>query len=334
MIAVLCKAFGAIDGLVVEDIPEPLPGAGELRVVMQACGINFPDVLLVQGKYQYKPPLPFSPGSEFCGIVDAAGEGVSEFKAGDRVCGWAHRGGLAEKLIVEASELCRVPDNVDSKVAAAFHVTYGTSLYALRNRGNLKSGETLLVLGAGGGVGIAAVELGALLGARVVAAASSDEKLALARARGAAAVVKYPTGRLDRDAMKELTSALKAAAGGDGFNVIYDPIGGDYAEPALRSIAWEGRYLVVGFAAGEIPRIPLNLTLLKGCQIVGVIWGGHCERVPSARREFGEELMGLIAAGRLKPQVSGVFPLERASEAIQTLADRRAVGKVVVTAKG
>ncbi len=330
MLAVRCSKLGSLDDLAVEDIAPPTAAAGEVVVDVLACGLNFPDVLVVQGRYQNRPELPFTPGSELSGVVVDVGPGVTEFSRGDLVCGNVSLGGLQEKLAVRASELVKIPGGVNTTSAAGLLVTYGTSLYALRDRGGLRSGESLLVLGAGGGVGLAAVELGVALGARVVAAASSDEKLDAARMAGAHEVLRYSSDLRDRNLQKELAARFKASTGAKGFDVIYDPVGGDYSEPALRATAWQGRYLVVGFASGQIPSIPLNLPLLKGCQIVGVIWGGAWTRDPAIKQRVSTELLAMLAAGQIRPRIGTVLPLERAIEALKMLAERRAVGKVIV----
>ncbi|MFL6606427.1 MAG: NADPH:quinone oxidoreductase family protein [Steroidobacteraceae bacterium] len=330
MLAVLCRKLGSLDDLEVVDVASATAADGEVVVDVLACGLNFPDVLMVQGKYQNRPELPFTPGSELSGVVVDVGPGVTEFARGDLVCCNVGLGALQERLSVRASELVKIPERVDTNAAAGLLVTYCTSLYALRDRGGLRSGESLLVLGAGGGVGLAAVEIGVALGARVVAAASSDEKLDAARMAGAHELLRYSSDLRDSHLQKEFGARLKASAGAKGFDVIYDPVGGDYSEPALRSIAWQGRYLVVGFAAGRIPNIPLNLPLLKGCQIVGVIWGGSWNHDPAIKRRIGCELLGMLAAGELKPRIGTVLPLERAVEGLKMLAERRAVGKVIV----
>ena len=330
MLAVLCRKLGSLEDLEIADVAPPTAADGEVVVDVLACGLNFPDILVVQGKYQNRPELPFTPGSEFSGVVADVGPAVTGFARGDLVCGNVSLGALQEKLAVRASELVKIPAGVDTNAAAGLLVTYCTSLYALRDRGGLRSGESLLVLGAGGGVGLAAVEIGVALGARVVAAASSDEKLDAARMAGAHEVLRYSTDMRDSNLQKELGARLKASAGTKGFDVIYDPVGGDYTEPALRSIAWQGRYLVVGFAAGRIPSIPLNLPLLKGCQIVGVIWGGAWNHDPTIKQRVSSELLGMLAAGQLRPRIGTVLPLERAVEALELLAQRRAVGKVIV----
>ncbi len=301
-----------------------------MLVRVHACGLNFPDVLMVQGKYQRIPPLPFIPGSEFSGIVERAGADAGEFTVGDRVCGTVEFAGLAEKLAVSADALYTVPPGVDLDEAAALLITYSTSLYALRDRASLAAGDSLLVLGAGGGVGLAAVELGKALGASVVAAASSESKLALARAKGADRTLLYSPDLKEPTQQKAFGAQLKELAGKDGFDVICDPVGGAYSDPALRSIAWTGRYLVVGFAAGAIPSIALNLPLLKGCQIVGVIWGSAMMHDPRLGHRIQEELVGMLARGRIHPHVGARFDLGRGVEALRMLAERRALGKIIV----
>jgi NADPH2:quinone reductase len=296
-----------------------------------AAGVNFPDVLIIENKYQFKPPLPFSPGGEVAGVVRAVGPEVTAVGPGDRVIGSVGFGGFAEEVLCDASRCIPFPDAMDFVTASGFVMTYGTSHHALKDRARLRPGETLLVLGAAGGVGLAAVELGALMGARVVAAASSPEKVDVARGRGAALGLVYPPGPLDRDAQRKLSDDLKALAGGDGIDVIYDPVGGDYAEPALRAINWEGRFLVIGFAAGSIPKVPLNLTLLKGCEIVGVFWGAFTAREPARNAENLAELMRWYVEGRLRPLVSRTYPLEQAARALNDMAARRVTGKVVLT---
>lgn len=306
-------------------LPEPIPGPDELLVEVQAAAVNFPDVLLSHGKYQFRPPVPFIPGGELAGIVRAVGPGGGPFAVGDRVASWMIHGAFAEQVVVPIAGTVALPESISFVIGAATLVTYATTMHALVDRAVLRRGETLLVLGAAGGVGLAAVQLGKALGARVIAAASTDEKVALCRQYGADAGIVY--GREDLKArMKELTA-------GEGANVIYDPVGGAYSEPALRSIAWEGRYLVVGFADGEIPKIPLNLTLLKGCQIVGVFWGAFAMRNPAANRAHARRIFELISAGSLQPHIDVVLPLERATEALQRLESRQAKGKVVLLPK-
>lgn len=331
MKALLSKAVGGPDTLVLEDVPSPEAKPGFAVVSVKAVGVNFPDVLIIEDKYQFKPARPFAPGGEIAGVVKSVGEGVTHLKPGDRVLGNTGWGGMAEELALEAQRLVKIPDAMPFDDAAAFIMTYGTSYHALKDRADLKPGQTLLVLGAAGGVGLAAVELGKQMGARVIAAASSQEKIDLCLAHGADAGVVYGRGPFDRDGQKALSELFKGASGPAGADVIYDAIGGDYAEPALRSIAWEGKYLVVGFAAGDIPKIPLNLALLKGCDIVGVFWGAFVGRERDRHRANIAELMDWWRAGKLRPHVSSTYPLERAGEAIRELADRRAKGKVVVT---
>jgi len=329
MKALLSKSPGGPDTLVLEERPAPQPGPGEVVLQVKACGVNFPDVLIIQDMYQFKPPRPFAPGSEVAGIVTALGEGVSHIKLGDRVIGSTGWGGMSEAMAVAAGRCIPMPDAMPFDEAAAFIMTYGTSHHALKDRAQLKAGETLLVLGAAGGVGLAAVELGKAAGARVIAAVSSQEKLDFALAHGADAGVVYPRGPFDKEGSKALAESFKQACGPKGADVIYDAVGGDYAEAALRAIAWEGRFLVVGFPAG-IPKIPLNLPLLKACQIVGVFWGAFAQRDPAANRANNHELFQLYAKGAIKPQISERFPLARGGEAIARLAGRSALGKLVV----
>ncbi|MFN3521501.1 MAG: NADPH:quinone oxidoreductase family protein [Phenylobacterium sp.] len=330
MKALLSKQVGGPETLVLEDLPSPEPGKGFAVVSVKACGVNYPDVLIIEDKYQFKPARPFSPGGEIAGVVKAVGEGVTNVKVGDRVLGNTGWGGMAEELALEAGRLQKIPDTMPFDEAAAFIMTYGTSYHALKERAKIKAGESLLVLGAAGGVGLAAVELGKAMGARVIAAASSQEKVDLAMKHGAESGVVYPPGPFDRDGQKALAEMFKQACGPNGVDVIYDGVGGDYAEPAFRSIAWEGRYLVVGFPAG-IPKIPLNLPLLKGADIVGVFWGAAVSKDPKQHQENVRELFDLHSAGKIKPFVSERFPLARAGEAITHLASRKAMGKVVVT---
>ena len=330
MKALLSKQPGGPDTLVLEEVLEPSAGPGEVRVAVRACGVNFPDLLIIQDLYQYKPPRPFAPGGEVAGVVDAVGEGVNTVRVGDRVLLSPVRSGMAEKAVGRAGNCWRIPDAMPFDQAAALLMTYGTSQHALKDRAQLRSGETLLVLGAAGGVGLAAVELGKAMGARVVAAASSSEKLALARDHGADEGVQYPAGPLDKNQARALTDRFKAACGADGAQVIYDGVGGDYTEAALRAIAWAGRHLVVGFPAG-IPKLPLNLPLLKGCQIVGVFWGEFTNRYPAVHAANVAALMSLYLEGRIKPAVTERFPLARGAEAIARLGAREARGKVVVT---
>jgi NADPH2:quinone reductase len=330
MKAALCTHYGPPEEMVVQDIPGPKAGKGQVVVTVKACGINFPDVLMIQDKYQFKPALPFSPGGEIAGVVKEAGEGVTNVKVGDKVIVSIGSGGLAEEALADASRCIPMPASLDFAVASSFFVTYGTSYHALHDRAHLKAGETLVVLGAAGGVGLSAVELGKAMGAKVVAAASSAEKVALAKAHGADEGFVYPAGRLSKDEQKALSDEIKRLTDGKGADVLYDPVGGDYAEPALRAMNWEGRYLVIGFAAGDIPRVPLNLALLKGCDIVGVFWGASVARNQKASMANLAQITAWIAEGKLKPHVSERIPLARAGEAIRLLMDRKAQGKVVV----
>jgi NADPH2:quinone reductase len=307
----------------VEELASPVAGPGEAVLSMKAASVNFPDVLIIQNKYQVKPPLPFSPGSELAGIVKSVGDGVTAFKPGDAVMAITGYGAFAEEVKADAARLLPIPAGMDFASAAAFGLTYATSEHALCDRGALKAGETLLVLGAAGGVGIAAIEIGKVLGARVIACASTDEKLAVCRAHGADETINYAT--------EDLRERIKALTGGKGADVVYDPVGGPYTELALRSIAWRGRLLVVGFAAGDIPKIPLNLTLLKGCSIVGIFWGEFTRREPDRFLAAMTKLGRWFADGKLKPHVSKTFPLERAAEALTLMAERKVKGKVVVT---
>jgi len=322
MLAVLCKQAGAIGDLVVEDVPSPRAGPDEVVVSVKACGVNFPDVLLVQGKYQVRPELPFSPGVEFAGIVKEVGKGVTRVTPGSRVCGSVPYGAFAEEVTAPAAGIVTVPDGVDLNVAAGVTITYGTAYHALVDRANLQRDETLLVLGAAGGVGLAAVELGKLLGARVIAAASSAEKLATCKRFGAGELINYEA--------EDLRDALKRIGGKAGVNVVFDPVGARFAEPAVRSLGWRGRYLVIGFTGGEIPKIPLNLPLLSERSIVGVYWGAWAARDPEANCANFAKVLEWVQAGRLKPLVSGTFPLARAADALEALAQRRVHGKVVL----
>jgi NADPH2:quinone reductase len=330
MKALLSTSVGGPETLVLEDLPSPEPKPGHAVISVKACGVNFPDVLIIQDLYQFKPARPFAPGGEVAGVVKAVGEGVTHVKIGDRVLGNTGWGGMAEELSLEAGRLIPIPDAMPFDEAAAFIMTYGTSYYALKDRGHIKPGESLLVLGAAGGVGLAAVELGVAMGAKVIAAASSQKKVDLAIKHGASSGVVYPAGPFDKDGAKALAGLFKDACGPTGADVIYDGVGGDYAEAALRSSAWEGRFLVIGFPAG-IPRIPLNLTLLKSCDVVGVFWGAAVARDPKAHQQNVKELFELYGAGKIKPYVSERFPLAKAADAIAHLASRKAMGKVVVT---
>jgi len=322
MKAVLCKAFGPPESLVIEDIEPAKPGKGQVVINVKACGVNFPDALIIQGKYQSKPPFPFTPGSEVSGIVKELGEGVDTFKVGTHVMSFIGMGGFAEEVVAGVSQIIAIPHAIDFPTASAFLLTYGTSHHALKDRAHLQSGETLLVLGAAGGVGLAAVEIGKVIGARVIAAASSDEKLEVCKQHGADEVINYSTEDL-RDRIKQLT-------GGKGVDVAFDPVGGDYSEPVLRSMAWGGRFLVIGFAAGDIPRIPLNLPLLKVYSIVGVFWGSFMERDPKHGRENIRELITWMNEGKLKPHVSATYSLEHVADALNDLMERKVTGKAVL----
>ena len=329
MRAIVSHTAGGPDTLQLADIAEPVPGRDEIRIAVRACGVNYPDTLIIEDKYQFKPERPFSPGGEVAGEVDAVGAGVTGFSVGDKVIALVGWGGMAQRVVTKAAKCLPMPADMPFDEAAAFIFTYGTSYYALKQRGQLQAGQTLLVLGAAGGVGLAAVELGVALGARVIAAASTQEKVDLAVRHGASEGVVYPSAAMDKATAKALTNAFKEVIGPQGADLIYDAVGGAYAEAALRAIAWEGRFLVVGFPAG-IPSIPLNLTLLKGCQIVGVFWGAFAERDPQASQLNGQELVDLYARGKIQPYVSAHYPLAEAGLAIAALAERRAMGKVVV----
>ncbi|MBB4632986.1 NADPH:quinone oxidoreductase family protein [Sphingosinicella soli] len=321
MKALLCVEHGPPETLVVREVPTPEPGKGEVRIRVAAAGVNFPDVLIIQNLYQFKPPLPFSPGGEAAGVVDAVGEGVTHLKPGDRVLAMTGTGAFAEYLIAEAAQAVPLPDAMPLDVAAGFTMTYATSHHALKQRANLQPGETLLVLGAAGGVGLAAVELGKVMGARVVAAASSEEKLALCREYGADETINYST--------EDLRAGIKRTCGA-GPDVIYDPVGDTFAEPAFRSIGWNGRYLVVGFAGGEIPKLPLNLALIKGASIVGVFWGAFTTREAKLHAANMAELIRWLAEGKLHPHMSRRFSLDDGAQAIRWMMDRKAMGKVLV----
>jgi NADPH2:quinone reductase len=329
MKAMLSRRVGGPETLSLEELPDPRPGNGQVLLAVKACGVNYPDLLIIEDRYQFKPERPFAPGGEVAGVVEAVGAGVTRFKPGDRVIGSSISGGMAEKLALEADRCIAMPDAMPFDEASALVLTYGTTIYALKDRGHLKRGETLLVLGAAGGVGISAVELGKAYGARVIAAVSSPEKLAFAKKHGADDGVVYPPGPFDKAGAKALADLFKGACGERGADVIYDPVGGDYSEAALRAIAWEGRFLVVGFPAG-IARLPLNLTLLKSCQVVGVFWGAFTRREPEANAANIAELMRLYSEGKIKPVVSERYPLSRAGEAIKKLGERKAMGKIVV----
>jgi NADPH2:quinone reductase len=322
MRAVRCHELIGPAGLRVDEVEAPVAGDGEILVDVRAAGVNFPDVLVTRGKYQFKGEPPFIPGGEIAGVVAAVGAGVTSFAPGDRVAATMLMGAFAERVVVPELAAARLPDAVGFEVGAATLLTYATTLHALEDRGRLRRGETLLVLGAAGGVGVAAIELGKALGATVIAAASTDEKVAFCRAHGADAGINY--------AREDLKERAKQLTHGGGVDVIYDPVGGAYAEPALRAIAWQGRYLVIGFASGEIPKIPLNLTLLKGCDIVGVFWGSFAMREPAKNRAHVTRILDLVADGTLKPHVDRVVPFARAAEALERLERREVLGKVVL----
>ena len=333
MRAVLSKAPGGPETLTVEEVLDPTPKAGEVVIDVRAVGINFPDTLIIEDKYQFKPQRPFAPGAEVAGVVEAVGEGVKGVLKGDRVIAVPGWGGLVERLAVPAASVIKIPDGMDFQTAAALIMTYGTSYYALKDRAQLQPGESLLVLGAAGGVGVAAVELGKAMGARVVAAASTNDKVQFALEAGADNGLIYPSGAMDKAAQKELSGEFKLASGRDGPDVVYDAVGGGYCEPALRAMDWNGRYLVVGFPAG-IPSLPLNLTLLKSVSVVGVFWGAAVARDPAGHRANMDDLFRFWTEGKIKPRISRTYPLERAHEAIQALGDRSVMGKVVVTVEG
>lgn len=322
MKAVLCKQHGLPDTLVLEEIASPKAGAKQVVITVKACGVNFPDTLIIQNKYQFKPELPFSPGGEVAGIIKEVGEGVSHLNVGDTVIAMTGWGGFAEEVLTDASRVFPVPPVFDFKTAATFAYVFGTSYHALKDRAQLKEGETVLVLGASGGVGLAAVQLAKVMGAKVIAAASTEAKLAVCSQYGADAIVNYSDDNW-REQVKVLTE-------GKGVDVVYDAVGGHYAEPALRSMAWNGRYLVVGFAAGDIPKIPLNLPLLKGCSVVGVFWGEFATRQKKDNQANMMQLFGWLMQGKIKPHISAEYPLEQAAQALNDLLERKATGKVVL----
>ncbi len=324
MKAVVARAYGPPESLAVEDLPSLEPKPGEVVVAVHAAAVNFPDTLMIEDRYQIKPPLPFSPGGEVAGTVQALGAGVTGWRPGDRVIAACRWGGFAEEVLTTPDRLVAIPQGVSMEAAAALLITYGTTHYGLQERALLRAGETLLVLGAAGGTGLSAIELGKLMGARVIAAASSEEKLALCRERGADATINY--------AQQDLRERIKSLTDGRGVDVVYDPVGGEYAEPALRGMAWNGRYLVIGFTAG-IPKLPLNLALLKGCSIVGVFYGAFARAEPQRYAALREQLVGWLAEGRVKPAITARYPLERAAEALRIVADRKALGKIVLTVR-
>jgi len=322
MKALLCTRYGTPDELELADIAEPSPQAGEAVVRVEAAALNFFDTLIIQGKYQTKPAFPFSPSAEFAGVVEQVAPDVTAIKPGDRVLGFTGYGAAREKIALSATSLTPIPDGLDFDRAAGLCVTYGTTLYALKNRARLQPGETLAVLGASGGVGLAAIEIGKIMGARVIACASSPDKVAFARQHGADEGIDY--------AAEDLKEALRRVTNGKGADVIYDPVGGAYAEAALRAIAWEGRYLVIGFAAGEIPKVPFNLYLLKSANVLGVFWGAWTERDPDGHRDNTAQLLTWAAAGQLSSHVHAVYPLSDAATALKSLAERKVMGKVIL----
>lgn len=322
MKAVVCKTWGTPDTLEKIELPDLSPSAGEVAIAVKAAGINFPDFLIIQNKYQFKPELPFTPGSELSGIVYAVGEGVKHIKTGDKVIAFIGQGAFAQQVLAPANAVIPMPEGMDFDTAAAITLTYGTSHHAVVDRAQLKAGETMLVLGAAGGVGLAAIEIGKAVGAKVIAAASSDEKLDICRQHGADMTINYSN--------TDLREAIKSATGGKGPDVIYDPVGGIYAEPAFRSIAWRGRYLVVGFANGEIPKLPLNLALLKGASLVGVFWGEFAKREPKANMAAMSEMIGWLREGKIKPHISARYALNETADALNDIAARKVTGKVVI----
>jgi NADPH2:quinone reductase len=322
MKAVLCKAYGPAENLIVEDIAAPIASEGEATIKVKAVGLNFFDTLIIEGKYQYKPAFPFSPGAEVAGIVSSVSANTAGLAAGDRVMVFTSWGGAREKIAAPFDRIARMPDSVSFEAAAGLTVTYGTTLYALAERGRLKQGETLVVLGAAGGTGQAAIEIGKLIGANVIACASSPDKLAFCREIGADAAIDY--------SKEDLKEAIRAATAGKGADVVYDPVGGNLAEPALRALDWGGRYLVIGFASGEIPKLPLNLVLLKGIDVVGVFWGSYVERDPQANRAVMEKLLVWCAAGKIRPHIHKTYRLEETAAALGAIARREVKGKAIL----
>jgi len=322
MKAIVCKAWGLPETLVIEDQADLIPAAGEIVIDIMAAGVNFPDVLIIQNKYQFKPELPFTPGNELAGTVHAVGAGVTQFKVGDKVFAFVPQGAFAQQVKVTADAVLPMAAGMDFDTAAAITLTYGTSHHAVVDRAQLKAGETMLVLGAAGGVGLAAIEIGKALGARVIAAASTAEKLAVCKEHGADVLINYTT--------EDLREAIKAATNGKGPDVVYDPVGGSYTEPAFRSIAWRGRYLVIGFANGDIPKLPLNLPLLKGASLVGVFWGDFARREPAHNLAAMQELMRWLAEGKIKPHISARYALSDTPKALIDMASRKVTGKIVI----
>ncbi len=322
MRAALCKTFGGAELIEVSEVPDPEPGPGEVLVKVEAAALNYFDTLTIRDKYQFKPKLPFAPAAEIAGRIERLGPGVAGFAVGERVMGYLGWGGAAEKAVIKAESLAKLPDAVSAEVGAGLSVTYGTAMHGLIDRGQLKAGETLVVLGASGGAGLAAVEVGARLGARVIACASSAAKLDAAKAHGASEAVDY-----DRT---DLKAALKELGGAKGIDVVYDCVGGPYAEPAVRALGWNGRFLVVGFAAGDIPKLPLNLLLLKSASAVGVFWGAYLKQVPGGHAAHMRQVLDWVAAGDIKPAIHGVYPLERIADAMGAIERREAIGKVIL----
>lgn len=322
MKAILCHSYGPPSDLKLEEIAAPKPAEKEVLVQVHACGVNFPDTLIIQGKYQVKPPLPFTPGSDISGIVKSIGSGVKHVNVGDAVFGFVPFGGFAEEVIAQANAVFPKPPMMNDHIAASFLLAYGTSYHALKDRAQIQKGETLVVLGASGGVGLAAIELGKILGAKVIAAASTDEKLAICKKHGADETINYSHG--------DLKSRIKELTGGKGADVVYDPVGGNYSEAALRAMTWNGRFLVVGFATGAIPKIPLNLALLKSCQIVGVFWGAFATKFPNDNMANSVQLMQWYMEDRLKPHIHSVYPLKEVPIALQEMMDRKVSGKVII----
>lgn len=323
MKALLCKSFGPPSFLVVEEVPDPEPQPGEVLVEVKAAALNFFDTLIIDNKYQFKPDLPFSPGAEMAGIVRKTSPGVAAFVPGDRVMGYMKHGSVRELIVAKEADLVKIPASIDFADAAGLSVTYGTSLHGLRDRAHMQPGETVAILGASGGVGQSAIEISKAMGAHVIACASSEEKLEFCREHGADETLNY--------AKEDLKNRLKEMTGGKGVDVVYDPVGGDYAEQALRALGWEGRFLVIGFAAGQIPKIPLNLPLLKGCDIRGVFWGAAVARDPEQHRRNMRQIMDWVVEGAIKPHIHGTYSLDQAVQALQDIADRKVMGKSVIT---
>lgn len=322
MRAALCKTYGGPELLEVDEVPDPEPGPGEVLIAVEAAALNYFDTLIIRDKYQFKPKLPFPPSAEIAGRIERLGEGVTGYTPGERVMTYVGWGGAAEKAVAKAESIARLPDGVSSEVGAGLSVTYGTAMHGLIDRGRLKAGDSLVVLGASGGAGLAAVEVGARLGARVIACASSDSKLEVARAHGAAELVNYETA--------DLKAVLKDLTGGKGVDVVYDCVGDKYAEPAVRSLGWDGRFLVVGFAGGEIPKLPLNLLLLKSASAVGVFWGAFLKQVPGGHARHMQQVLDWVAKGEIEPAIHGVYPLEKIAEALGAIERREAIGKVIL----